>query len=75
MKAKIFIMAFNDSVLFHWEDKPTFQELPGWDSELSINQVLNPFSLLASPSSMVSEHWSGMLSEFQKQIHMPSPSG
>ena len=48
MKAKIFIMAFKDLVLFHSEDKPTFPELTGWDSESSINLVLNPCSLLAS---------------------------
>lgn len=48
MKAKIFIMAFKDSALFHSEDNPTFPELTGWDSEPSIYQVLNPCSLLDS---------------------------
>lgn len=48
MKAKIFIMAFKDSALFHSEDNPTFPELTGWGSEPSIYQVLNPCSLLAS---------------------------
>lgn len=68
MKAKIFIMAFKDSVLFISEDKPTFPEVTGWDSEPSIYQVLNPRSILYSlhEYGIWALVWDAR--EFQKQI-------
>lgn len=68
MKAKIFIVAFKDSVSLNLEDKPTFPELTGWDSEPSINQVLNLCSLLAGQHEYGIRALVWDAREFQKQI-------